>query len=69
MKDGIVQKNLEVLSLEEGCFKNGKKNGYCRKIDAVTGVIDVGFYKNDKPNGKFMRFKNNQVMEEGIYRN
>ena len=68
-EDAIVSKNLELLQIDEGLFQNGKKNGYCRVIDAVTGQVSCGFFKDDLPNGKHIKFKGNQILEEGIYRN
>ena len=34
----------------------GKKNGYCRVLDAVDGSCQVGFWRNDQPWGKFVKY-------------
>lgn len=63
------KKELEVLSIEEGLFKNGKKSGYCRVFNGETGQAQCGFYKNDLPSGKFVRWGDDEIeIEEGIFK-
>lgn len=61
--------DLEVLTVEEGIFRGGKKAGYCRVFDAQTGQVECGFYKNDQPSGKYVKWGPNQIeKQEGIYK-
>ena len=42
--------------------------GYCRNFDALDdGFIEVGYFKDSQPNGKYQSFKGNgSPIEEGI---
>lgn len=60
---------LQLCSLEEGYFRNGVKSGYCRVMDAENGNVECGFFKNDQPCGKYVKFnKNGDEIEEGIFK-
>lgn len=53
----LMSKNeLEVLSVEEGFFRNGKKSGYCRTFNGLTGEVECGFFRNDLPSGKYVKW-------------
>jgi len=56
---------LEVLSVEEGLFRNGKKAGYCRVLDGQTGHVQCGFFKNNLPSGKYVKFDSAGIQIEG----
>lgn len=45
-------RNLSIVALEEGEFKNGKKDGYCRVLHDDQSC-ETGFFKKDEPWGKF----------------
>lgn len=62
-------KNLEIKTVEEGCFKDGMKDGYCRLIDANTGNCEVGFFQKNVPMGKYCMYKldGTYVLPEGLY--
>ena len=47
---------LELIEIAEGQFKKAKKDGYCRVISAKDGSCEVGFFKDDKPHGKYVKF-------------
>lgn len=65
----MEKKDLELLSMEEGVIKKGKKNGYCRVFDAQSGNVECGFFKNDLPRGKYVKWGTNQIEKmEGIYK-
>jgi hypothetical protein len=55
------------MSVEEGEFENGMKNGYCRVINPCLGIVECGFFMNDQPNGKFVRWSNDEeLLDEGM---
>mmetsp|Transcript_16529 Transcript_16529/g.28087 ORF Transcript_16529/g.28087 Transcript_16529/m.28087 type:complete len:91 (-) Transcript_16529:21-293(-) len=59
---------LELLSVEEGCFKNGRKHGYCRIFDSNNGVVECGYFEEDVPCGKYVKWSNDEeLQEEGIF--
>ena len=62
-------RDLEIKSIEEGCFENGKKHGYCRIISAKDGSCEVGFFVNDEPKGKYAMYNldGTYAKEEGLY--
>lgn len=63
------KKDLEVLTVEEGIFRKGKKSGYCRVFDGQSGMVECGFFKNDLPSGKYVKWGPNQIEKmEGIYK-
>ena len=66
----IKKKNLEILRIEEGFFRNGQKSGYCRVFNGETAEVECGFFRKDVPTGKYVRWdmEENEV-EEGIYKN
>lgn len=49
---------LELTEMEEGQFKEGMKNGYCRIINCEKDeqFCEAGFFHEDKPCGKFCKF-------------
>lgn len=57
------------MRVEEGGFKKGKKDGYCRVLKADTGNCEVGFFKEDQPMGKYCEYKLDGTYEqpEGLY--
>lgn len=42
-----------ILALYEGDFKNGLPNGFCRRIDALNGNCQMGYFKEAKAFGKY----------------
>ena len=50
---------LKVQSVEEGEFKAGKKNGYCRVIDGYENTVHFGMWANDVREGKFAEYQIN----------
>lgn len=65
----IDKSELEVLSIEEGVFRGGKKSGYCRVLNGETGQAECGFFKNDLPSGKYVKWGEDQIeVLEGIYK-
>jgi hypothetical protein len=53
-------RNLTMTALEEGEFKNGKKDGYCRVIHDDSSC-ETGFFKKDEPWGKFEWHLNTKI--------
>jgi len=49
-------RSLQILSIEEGEFVAGRKNGYARVISAVDGSCEVGFWRDDIPWGKYCKY-------------
>lgn len=65
----IDKQELEVLSIEEGVYRSGKKSGYCRVLNGETGQAECGFFKNDLPSGKYVKWGDDQIeVLEGIYK-
>ena len=63
----LLRKDLEILKIEEGFFRNGKKSGYCRVLDALNSVVECGFFRKDLPTGKYVRWDlDENEVEEGI---
>lgn len=62
-------KELEIKEIEEGCYENGAKHGYCRIISARDGSCEVGFFVNDEPKGKYAMYNldGTYAKEEGLY--
>jgi len=59
----------QLLSIEEGFFRNGMKNGYCRVVDLTADTVECGFFRNNSPYGKYVKWnKSDEVVEEGIFR-
>jgi hypothetical protein len=58
---------LQLYTIEEGFFQSGKKQGYCRVFNTIEETTTCGFYENDEPNGKLVIWKNEKVIEMGIY--
>lgn len=50
-------KNCCIEFIQEGHFKNGKMDGYCRMFDArAEGSVQVGYFREGIPMGKFQKF-------------
>ena len=65
----IDRNELELLSIEEGVFQKGKKAGYCRVLNGETGQAECGFFRNDLPCGKYVKWGPDQIeVLEGIYK-
>lgn len=65
----INKKNLEIVRIEEGFFRNGQKAGYCRVFNADTSEVECGFFRKDIPTGKYVRWDlDENEVEEGIYK-
>lgn len=65
----LTPSDLEILEVQEGKFKNGLMDGYCRSFDlrGINEQIEVGFMKEGKPMGKYQSFKlDGTPVEEGI---
>ena len=54
--------------VQEGQFKNGFMDGYCRIFDGVgDGMCEVGFFKEHKVQGKYMQFRvDGTLVEYGV---
>ena len=54
--------------VQEGKFKQGAMDGYCRSFDALDdGFVEVGFFKDGVSQGKYMSFKiDGTVLHQGI---
>lgn len=61
--------HLEIMELTEGEFKEGKLNGYGRRICARTGTCEVGFFQDGVPMGKYTQYAadGSFLLDEGIY--
>ena len=45
---------MEICAIQEGRFKKGCMDGYCRHFDATeNGFAEVGFFKEGEPDGKY----------------
>ena len=60
--------NMEVLAIQEGRFKAGCMDGYCRHYDGTeNGFVEVGFFKEGEPYGKYQSFQiDGKKSQEGI---
>ena len=69
MKNYEEYERRELVFIEEGFFKNGMKNGYCRVINVEKKTVECGFFRDNLPSGKFTKWKGeDELVEEGIYR-
>lgn len=61
--------SLEIKMVEEGGYKNGLKEGYCRVLYATDGKCEVGFFQKDVPMGKYCMYKldGTYILPEGLY--
>jgi len=59
----------EIESVEEGEFKAGLKNGYCRSMSAIDGSCAAGYHKDGIPHGKWTSYKSNGefALPQGLY--
>ena len=65
----LTPSDLEIMKVQEGKFKNGLMDGYCRSFDLKAGneKVEVGFMKEGKPMGKYQSFLlDGTPVEEGI---
>ena len=69
IKYTIINNSKNILDITEGQFEKGEKSGYCRKISAVDGTCEVGFYYKDEPKGKWCMYnlEGYYAEEEGLY--
>lgn len=65
----LKSENLEIESVQEGSFKEGLKDGYCRVMQATDGSCEVGFFQKDVPMGKYCMYKQDgtYLLPEGLY--
>ena len=65
----LNSENLEIETVEEGSFKNGLKDGYCRVMQARDGSCEVGFFQKNIPMGKYCMYKSDgtYLLPEGLY--
>jgi antitoxin component YwqK of YwqJK toxin-antitoxin module len=51
-------------------YKKGKKNGWARRYTGPCGSIsEEGQYENDKKNGLWYNYHDNELLEIGLYKN
>jgi len=64
----FTPKNLTVEYVQEGRFREGVMDGYCRMFDGRdAGKVELGYFKEGKPLGKYQSFSiSGQQLEEGI---
>ena len=55
-KEGEGPSEFELLTIEEGFFKSGMKNGYCRVFDVKNQNTECGFFRDNSPYGKYVRW-------------
>ena len=65
----LKPENLEIETVEEGAFKEGLKDGYCRVMQAHDGSCEVGFFQKNVPMGKYCMYKQDgtYLLPEGLY--
>lgn len=65
----LKPENLEIETVEEGSFKKGFKDGYCRVMQARDGSCEVGFFQMNIPMGKYCMYKSDgtYLLQEGLY--
>jgi hypothetical protein len=65
---GFSPSNLTIVDVQEGQFKFGKLDGYCRVFIAkAEEAVNVGYFTSGLPNGKFISFTSDgNCVEEGI---
>ena len=56
--------------MEEGAYKNGVKQGYCRVIHAEQGAAEIGFFDKGEAGGKYSAYALDGafIKPEGIYK-
>ena len=63
--------HLSIEYIQEGKFKNGLMNGYCREMSCYDGAgeaeCQLGYFKDGQPQGKYQSFDiEGNCKEEGI---
>lgn len=67
--NGDCNKQNWILSMTEGYINKGRPEGYCRVVNAFNGQTKVGYYKEGKPNGKWVCYdlQGREWCPKGIY--
>ena len=57
-----------IENVQEGRFRQGAMDGYCRSLDAVDeGFVEVGYFKDGVSQGKYQSFKiDGTLLHQGI---
>jgi hypothetical protein len=65
----MAPQSLEITMVEEGGYRNGMKDGYCRVLYADDGKCEVGFFQKNIPMGKYCMYKldGSYILPEGLY--
>lgn len=63
-EEGLQAQNCQLTYIIEGKFKNGMMDGYCRLVDCQDGEVHVGYFKDDMPQGKYVRFSLDGEVQE-----
>ena len=60
---------LDLVCVSEGSILLGKLDGYGRRMNANTGITEVGFFAQDVPTGKYCQYRADGTFElpEGLY--
>lgn len=63
--------HLHISEISEGSFFYGEKSGYCRILDCVKGICEVGFFHENEPRGKYCVYNLDGTFNkaEGLYEN
>lgn len=67
----LKPENCSLIKVVEGRFKQAELDGYCRvltaKGDPTQAVCEVGYFKENLPNGKYQKFSlEGACLTEGI---
>mmetsp|Transcript_13591 Transcript_13591/g.21239 ORF Transcript_13591/g.21239 Transcript_13591/m.21239 type:complete len:146 (-) Transcript_13591:11-448(-) len=63
--DNFIAENCTIEYVQEGRFRQGSMDGYCRMFDArEDGFAQVGYFREGVPMGKYQRFTLDGVCEE-----
>ena len=65
--DPKIAKMNKLYTVSEGEIQNGQLNGYNRLINPTADWVSVGYFKNNVPNGKLIKYVNFQKFQEGIF--
>jgi hypothetical protein len=50
--------SCEIEAIQEGRFRQGAMEGYCRNFDAVEdGFVELGFFREGEAQGKYQSFR------------
>lgn len=61
--------DCSVELIQEGKFRHGLMDGYCRSFDGVDeGMVEIGFFKEGRPLGKYQQFeiRSGNLVAQGI---